>query len=95
MRILAGLTLAILGGAVLAGCGGSNANNVSFGAISGDLTPELQGLTDRPVDDERNVAVANNQNGRMFADDLGRVFYTDHPSRLAPYPITYTSGNPR
>lgn len=95
MRILTGLLLGALGGALLAGCGSSGPHSVSFGAISGNLTPELQGLTDRPVDDERNLAVANNQNGRMFADDLGRVFYTDHPSRLAPYPITYTSGNPR
>ena len=31
---------------------------------------------------------------RVF-DDLGRAFYTDHPSRLSPYPVTYTSGNPR
>ena len=95
MRILTGLTLGILGGALLAGCGSSNPSQVSFGAISSNLTPELQGLTDRPVDNERNVAVANNQNWRMFSDDLGRALYIDHPSRLSPYPITYTSGNPR
>lgn len=95
MRILAGLTLGIIGGAVLVGCSSSNPNRVSFGAIRGNLTPELQGLTDRPVDNQRNVAVTNNQNWRMMSDDLGRVFYTDHPSRLSPYPITYTSGNPR
>ena len=95
MRILAGLTLGALGAAVLVGCSSSSPHNVSFDAISGNLTPELQGLTDRPVDNQRNVAVTNNQNWRMMSDDLGRVFYTDHPSRLSPYPITYTSGNPR
>ena len=95
MRILAGLALGALGAAVLVGCSSSSPYDVSFDAISGNLTPELQGLTDRPVDNERNVAVANNQNWRMFSDDLGRALYIDHPSRLSPYPITYTSGNPR
>ncbi len=95
MRILAGLTLGALAAAVLVGCSSSSPYDVSFGAISGNLTPELEGMTDRPIDNERNVAVANNQNWRMFSDDLGRALYIDHPSRLSPYPITYTSGNPR
>ena len=96
MRILAGLILGALGGAVLVGCSShSNPYDVSFDAIRGDLTPELQAMTDRRVDEQRNWAVANNQNKRMFYDDLGRAFYTDHPSRLSPYPVTYTSGNPR
>ena len=62
MRILAGLTLGALAAAVLVGCSSSGPHDVSFSAISGNLTPELQGLTDRPVDEERNLAVANNQN---------------------------------
>ncbi len=97
MRILAGLILGALSGAVLVGCSSSPSSpyDVSFNAIRGDLTPELQGMTDRPVDDQRNMAVAYNQNKRMFFDDLGRAWYTDHPSRLSPYPVTYTSGNPR
>ncbi len=95
MRILAGLTLGALGAAVLVGCSSSSPYDVSFGAITGNLTPELQGTTDRPVDDERNLAIANNMNLRLMNDDLGRALYTDHPSRLSPYPITYTSGNPR
>ncbi len=95
MRIIAGLTLGALGAAVLVGCSSSSHPDVSFDAIRGNLTPELQGLTDRPVDDERNLAVTNNMNLRLMNDDLGRALYTDHPSRLSPYPITSTSGNPR
>lgn len=95
MRTLAGLTLGALAAALLVGCGSSSPYDVSFDAISGNLTPELQGLTDRPVDEQRNLAVTNNMNWRLMFDDLGRAFYTDHPSRLSPYPITYTSGNPR
>lgn len=97
MRILAGLILGALGGAVLVGCSSSPRNpyDVSFDAIRRDLSPELRAMTDRRVDEQRNMAVAYNQNKRMFYDDLGRAFYTDHPTRLSPYPITYTSGNPR
>ncbi len=97
MRILAGLILVALGGAVLVGCSSSPTSpyDVSFDAIRGDLTPELRAMTGRLVDEQRNMAVAFNQNGRMFYDDLGRAFYTDHPTRLSPYPITYTSGHPR
>ena len=97
MRILAGLILVALGGAVLVGCSSSPTSpyDVSFDAIRGDLTPELRAMTGRFVDEQRNMAVAFNQNGRMFYDDLGRAFYTDHPTRLSPYPITYTSGHPR
>ena len=87
---------AALGGTLLVGCSSSSSPyDVSFDAIRRDLTPELRAMTDRPVDEQRNMAVANNQNVRMFNDDIGRAFYTDHPSRLSPYPITYTSGNPR
>ncbi len=97
MRILAGLILGALGGAVLVGCSSSPSSpyDVSFSAIRGNLSPELRGMTDRPVDDQRNLSVAYDQNERMLFDDLGRAFYTDHPSRLSPYPVTYTSGNPR
>ncbi len=97
MRIFAGLILGALSGTMLVGCssGPSGPYDVSFNALRGDLSPELRGMTDRPVDDQRNMAVAHNQNKRMFYDDLGRAWYTDHPSRLSPYPVTYTSGNPR
>ncbi len=96
MRIFAGLILGALSGAVLVGCSSpSSPYDVSFDAIRGDLTPELRAMTDRLVDEQRNMAVAYNQEKRMLFDDLGRAFYTDHPSRLSPYPITYTSGNPR
>jgi len=89
-------TLALLAAAAgLVGCASDSSSDTSYGAIVGDLTPELQTTTERPVDVDRNMAVAKNQNWRMMWDDLGRIFYTDHPSRLSPYPIMYTSGVPR
>jgi hypothetical protein len=67
---------------------------VSFRALTGNLTPELMGLTERDVDVTRNMAVITNQNERMIWGDLGRAFLWDRPSRLSPYDIISTSGQP-
>ena len=80
--------------AVLGGCA-SNKSPESYEAIAGDLTPDMDGLSERPIDINRNLAMMAEQNGRSFWNDLGRVFYTDHPSRLTPYPMTSLSGQPR
>jgi hypothetical protein len=85
----------LAGGAVLFGLAGCQTDPLSYHAIKSDLTPELQGLVERPVDVDRNLAVNNNQNLRMMSDDIGRLLYTDHPSMLSPLPVIYTSGNPR
>ncbi|UCD75244.1 MAG: hypothetical protein JSV91_15855 [Phycisphaerales bacterium] len=82
--------------AVLVGCqGGGEAEDVSYSAIIGDLTPELRGLSERPIDMDRNIWVTANQNQRMMWGDLSRALYIDHPSTLSPYPIELTSGQPR
>ena len=83
-----------LASALLTGCS-SDPNNVSYGSISNNLTPELRGLTDRPIDIDRHNKVTANTNSRMFWDDISRWWYTDHPSRLSPYPVGYSSGQPR
>lgn len=89
-RSLCSATL-LLATVALAGCHSDSA----YHRVRGNLTPELQGLHERPVDVDRNMRVAQNQLWRSFSDDLGRVFYTDHPSRLTPMPVVDTSGNPR
>jgi hypothetical protein len=65
---------------------------VCLGGCYGKMAPEMQGLalTDDEVELDRKVAM--NQNKRMISDDLAHTFYLDHPSRLSPYPVTYTSG---
>ncbi len=73
----------------------SNSRDVSYAAVTGDLTPELQGLTERPIDYDRHLAGAMNHNLRSMSDDLSRMFLLDQPSRLAPYPVTLPSGQPR
>lgn len=81
--------------ALVVGCSSRDPDDVSFDAIIDDLTPELVTLTQRQVDIERNMAVTSNQNLRMIWEDMGRAWYVDHPSRLSPYPVPYTSGSPR
>lgn len=75
------LSTAAISALLLSGCGDK-------------LTPELQGITQRPIDVRYGVEMANNVNARQFSDDAGRVFYTDNPTRLSPYPIIFTSGQP-
>lgn len=75
------LCAAAIIGSLVAGCGDK-------------LTPELQGITQRSIDVRYAGEMANNVNSREFSDDAGRVFYTDNPTRLSPYPIMFTSGQP-
>ncbi len=86
----------LVGGAALFGLAGcqTTADPLSYHAIRRDLTPELQGLVERPIDVDRNLAANNNQNLRMMWEDLGRTFYTSRPSILSPMPVVHTSGIP-
>lgn len=89
LSLLAVATLA----AVTTGC--NNQPNVRYKHITGNLTPEMKGLSERPTDDHSAFANASTQNLRMMWDDIGRSLYLDTPSRLHPYPIINTSGHPR
>ena len=93
IRRLLSVTALSLFALSLTACSGGG--GTSYGAISGDLTPELRGTAERPIDIDRHYAVMRNNNYRMAADDWIRMWYLDHPSRLSPFPITYTSGQPR
>ena len=95
MKTLRTLTLLAAAPLALAACQSSTVDDVSYDAIVGNLSPELMGMTERPVDVDRNIQLTSDFNSRMFFDDIGRVLYTDHPSRLSPLPITGTSGNPK
>lgn len=94
MKLIPRIAVFTITGALLTGCASSVNNDVSFLAIMGNLTPELQGLHERPVDVYRGLAISNNFHMRMLSDDLGRVFYTDHPSHLSPFPVISLNGNP-
>ena len=88
------VTTMLLGAAVLGGCTGPD-GYVMYKDVRRDISPELQGTVERPVDVDAHLVVNNNANIRMITDDLGRAFYTNRPSALSPFPVVYTSGMPR
>lgn len=88
------LTSAVAVACLFSGCA-SNPDKTDFNSIKGDLSPEMQTLSERPSDVDRNIATTSNQDGRMFWMDLGRAFYLDRPSSLSPYFIVPTGGQPR
>jgi len=65
--------------------------DVSQSAIFGNLTPELMGLSKRPVDFYSDFALSTNTNLREFWDDWDRAWLIDRPSRLSPKPIPHSS----
>lgn len=72
--------LTLVGG--LAGCESSR-----YQQVKDDATPNLDTLHQRPEDIDNRIVVNFDENGRMFWQDLGRVWYTDRPSRLTREPI--------
>ncbi len=58
-----------------------------------DVTPEMSTLSQTYTDVDVDLAMVDNQNNRMFEEDLGRVWYTNRPSRLSPLPVVNTTGN--
>ena len=89
-------TAALLGTATLLAASGckSSVDHYDYDSIAANLTPELQGIAERPVDVYTNVAVVENVNWRLMWGDLGRVWYLDRPSILSPFPTVSTSGQP-
>lgn len=85
-------TLAMSGGAALlaaclAGCGTNPFSRDAM--IRFNPTPELDTLYQRPVDVANAWAIMDDENWRMFNQDLGRAWYTDRPSRLTREPIPH------
>lgn len=58
-------------------------------AIRNSPTPELETLHQRSVDISNAWTIMDDENWRMFTQDLGRFWYTDRPSRLTREPIPH------
>jgi hypothetical protein len=81
------LALAAMTLSPLVGC--ESAGDRRYRQIRGNLTPELRTLHERKVDQQNAIALTFDENGRMFNEDWGRFWMTDHPSRLSPEPIPH------
>lgn len=84
-------SLALLAGAALTaaitGCANDPFERATMIRLS--PTPELKTLYQRPADVANAWAIMDDENWRMFNQDLGRAFYTDRPSRLTREPIPH------
>ncbi|HMN40527.1 MAG TPA: hypothetical protein PKE29_06740 [Phycisphaerales bacterium] len=78
-------TMLLLGAlASLSGC--MFTGNEQLDEVRSDPSPNLDTLHQRPVDVDNAMVVTFDENGRMFWEDLGRVWLTDRPSRLSREP---------
>ena len=79
--------LLLTGAAMLSGCSlflGSGDDRLD--AVRSDPSPNIDTLYQRPVDIDNAMVVTFDENGRMFWQDLGRVWLTDRPSRPSLHP---------
>jgi hypothetical protein len=81
--LLSGLFIA--GTAMLGGC--FFTGNERLDAVRADPSPNIDTLYQRPEDIDNAMVVTFDENGRMFWQDLGRVWLTDRPSRLTREPM--------
>jgi hypothetical protein len=63
-------------------------------SLSVDLSPELVNTSQTKDESRMDWAVDRDQDMRSAWSDMGRFWLTDKPSRLSPYPIMPTGGNP-
>ena len=63
-------------------------------SLSADLSPELKNTSQTHDEARMDWVVNKDQDLRGAWSDLGRVWLTDKPSSLSPYPIMQTNGNP-
>ena len=94
MKSVARFAVVAATAAVLTGCS-SDPTGVSYSSIVNNPSPELRGLTERPVDNYTAYKLTHATNLRMLSDDIMRVFYLDKPSYLTPAPMVQLSGQPR
>jgi hypothetical protein len=85
--LLPALAVAAMTVTPLIGC--ESAAERRHARIRRNLTPELDTLHQRDVDQENAIALTFDENGRMFNEDWGRFWMLDHPSRLTPEPVPH------
>ena len=73
--------------ALVTGCAHEDYSYEAAHDIRSNATPNLDTLTQRHVDIQNAVAVTFDTNGRLFNEDLGRMFFFDRPSHLTMTPM--------
>jgi hypothetical protein len=73
--------------AAIAGCSGGDTASGRHAAVRSNPTPELDTLYQRPVEIDNRLTLTDDENWRMFTQDLGRFWFVDRPSRLTREPV--------
>jgi hypothetical protein len=79
-----GCALLLVAGASMSGC--MFTGDPQLDEARSDPSPNLQTLHQRPTDVDNAMVVTFDENGRMFWEDMGRLWLTDRPSRLSREP---------
>jgi hypothetical protein len=87
MRSSTAVAIALGLAAIVGGCTGSDTAAARYASVRDNPTPELDTLYQRPVEVDNKLALTEDENWRMFTQDLGRFWYTDRPSRLTREPV--------
>ena len=83
-----GSVVAIAGLALLGGCGSQTIRSgESLSDIRSNPTPEISTLYQTPNDVSNRTTLTVDQNLSMFAQDFGRFWLYERPSRLTPEPV--------
>lgn len=91
--------VAVAGASVIAlsGCTTQDPNrkyNTDLDSLAADMSPELKNTAQTKDESRMDWAVNRDQDLRSAWTDMGRLWLTDRPSALSPYPIMQTNGNP-
>jgi outer membrane murein-binding lipoprotein Lpp len=76
--------VALSGVGLISGC--CNTGDARLDEVRADPSPNVDTLMQRPADIENAMTVTADENGRMFWEDMGRVWLMDRPSRLSREP---------
>ncbi len=76
--------VALTGVGLLSGCCCTGDDRLD--EVRADPSPNIDTLYQRPEDVDNAMTVTLDENGRMFWQDLGRVWLLDRPSRLTREP---------
>jgi hypothetical protein len=90
------VSAAALAGSVIAltGCSTPDPDRTDLATLEHNLSPELYNSAQTRDEAYMDWAVNRDQDLRGAWSDLGRMWLTDKPRPLSPYPVMQTNGNP-
>jgi len=73
----------VLAAGFLGGCSGGDTASGRDAMVRGNLSPDLDTLYQRPIDQDNHHVLTIDENYRQLNEDWDRLWLLDRPSRLA------------